>query len=54
MNYSAHPDCENIVFLTYNKNRLINNTDAIGKHFTGKMDILGNPVNVYLKVEPKN
>jgi len=54
MNYSAHPDCENIVFLIYDKNHLINNADELEKHFTGKMDILDNPVNVYLKIEPKN
>jgi hypothetical protein len=52
--YHRHADCRNLVFFIYDKKQQISDVNGLEKRYEQQQTFDGKPLNIYLKIRPKN
>lgn len=52
--YHQHQDCSTLIFFLYDKNQIIVDPDSLEKEYTALQKFNKKPMQIYLRVRPKN
>ena len=52
--YHRHPDCRYLVFFIYDRGLLISDANGLEQRYAQKQTFEGKPMDIFLKVRPKN